>query len=95
MWQVGEIGEVHAGIWWGNVKVRNNLEDQCVDGKLIIKWVSNESFGRAWIRLTWFKLGTNGGNLRTFGFYKMRKVPLRAEKLLAFQEGACTVELVN
>jgi hypothetical protein len=56
MWHVWEIGEVHAGIWWVNVKVRNHLEDLGVDGKLILKWVSNESFGRAWIRLIWLKL---------------------------------------
>ena len=47
MWHVCGLGEFHAGIWWGNVKVRNHLEDLDVDRTLILKWVSNESFGRA------------------------------------------------
>ena len=49
-WHVCGIGEAHAGIWWGDVKVRNHLEDLGADGTLILKWVSNESFRRAWIR---------------------------------------------
>jgi hypothetical protein len=56
MWCVWGTGEVHAGNWWGNGKVRNHLEHLGVDGNLILKWVSNQSFGRAWIRLIWLKL---------------------------------------
>jgi hypothetical protein len=33
MWHVWGIGEVHAGFWWGKVKVRKHLEDLGVDGK--------------------------------------------------------------
>jgi len=92
MCHVWGIVEVHAGIWWGNVKVRNHLEDLGIDGKLILKWVSNESFGRTWIRLICLKLRDKWREhvnaLCTFGFYKMRKITLRAEELLAFQAGA-------
>jgi hypothetical protein len=99
MWHVWGIGEVHARIWWGKVKVGNHLGDLGIDGKLILKWVSNESFGRAWIRLAWFKLMDKWRELVnalcTFGFYEMREVPLRAEELLAFQEGACSMKLVS
>jgi hypothetical protein len=30
------MGEVHTGLWWGNLK-RNHLEDLGVDGRIILK----------------------------------------------------------
>ena len=30
--------EVHAGLWWGNLNKRDNLEDTDVDGRLMLKW---------------------------------------------------------
>jgi hypothetical protein len=56
MWHVWGRGEIHAGFWWENIKVRNRLEDLGVDGNLVLKWGSNESLRRAWTRLIWLKL---------------------------------------
>jgi hypothetical protein len=35
MWYVWEIGEVHTGIWWGNLLERSHLEDLGVDERII------------------------------------------------------------
>jgi len=28
-------GEVYAGFWWGELRVRNHLEDPGIDGKIL------------------------------------------------------------
>jgi hypothetical protein len=32
-------GEVHAGVWWGNLRKRDHLKDLGVDGRIILKWI--------------------------------------------------------
>jgi hypothetical protein len=34
---VWERGEVHTGFWWGNLRERDNWEDQDVDGRIILR----------------------------------------------------------
>jgi hypothetical protein len=31
-------GEVYTGLWWGNMRERDHLEDTGVDGRIILKW---------------------------------------------------------
>ena len=31
-------GEVYTGLWWGNLRERNYLEDPGVDGRIILRW---------------------------------------------------------
>jgi len=33
-------GQVHTGIWWENVRERENLEDIDADGRIILKLIS-------------------------------------------------------
>jgi hypothetical protein len=37
MWHVWGIGEVHAEFWWGNLKRRGYLEEQGVNGRIVLK----------------------------------------------------------
>jgi hypothetical protein len=31
--------EVYTGFWWGNPREGNHLEDQGVDGRIILRWI--------------------------------------------------------
>jgi hypothetical protein len=37
MWHVWGTGEVHTGLWWGNLRKGDHLEDPGVDEKTILK----------------------------------------------------------
>jgi len=30
---------IHAGFWWGNLKVTDRMENLDVDGKIILNWI--------------------------------------------------------
>jgi hypothetical protein len=55
--------EVHIGFWWGNLRLRKNLEDLGVDGRIILRWIFWEWDVRLWIGWSWFRIGTDGGHL--------------------------------
>jgi hypothetical protein len=46
MWHVWGSGEVHTGLWWGNMRERDHLEDG-VDGRIILKWIFERLGGAA------------------------------------------------
>jgi hypothetical protein len=31
------IGEVHTGVWWGNLRLKDHLEDLGVDGRITFR----------------------------------------------------------
>ena len=52
-------GEVHTGFWWGNLRVRDHVEDPGVDGRVILKCIFKrlDGGGRLSIGL---RIGTGG-----------------------------------
>jgi hypothetical protein len=33
---------LYTWFWWGSLRERDHLEDPCVDGRLILKWIFNK-----------------------------------------------------
>jgi len=55
--------EVYTGFCWGNVRVRNHLQDLGIDGRIILRWVFRKWDVRIWTGLSWLRIGTGGGHL--------------------------------
>jgi hypothetical protein len=34
-----EAREVHTGFWWEHLRERDHVEDQDIDGSIILKWI--------------------------------------------------------
>jgi len=35
-------GEAYTGFWWGNLKERDHSGDPGVDGRIILRWISQD-----------------------------------------------------
>jgi hypothetical protein len=51
------------GVWWGNLKERDHMEEQGVDGKIILRWIFMQWDVGAWTGTNWLRIGTDGGHL--------------------------------
>jgi hypothetical protein len=51
------------GFWWGDLRERDQLENIGTNGRIILKWISNNWDGEAWTGLIWLRIGTDGGLL--------------------------------
>jgi len=50
-------------VCWGNQRERDHLEDQGLDGRVILKWILKKWDVGAWIGLICRRIGTGGGVL--------------------------------
>ena len=48
-------GEGHRGLWWGDVRVRDQSEDHGVDGGTL-SWICEKWGERAWTGLIWLRI---------------------------------------
>jgi len=56
-------GEVYTGVWWGNLRERDRLGDQGVEGSIILRWIFRKWDVRAWTGSSWLRIGTGAGHL--------------------------------
>jgi len=55
--------EAYTGFWWGNMRERVHLEDPCVSGRMILRWILRKWGVRVWTESSWLRIGTGGGLL--------------------------------
>jgi hypothetical protein len=55
--------DVHTGLWWGNLKERDLLEDPGVDRGIILRWIFSKWEVGAWTGLIWLRIGAGTGVL--------------------------------
>jgi len=54
---------VYTGIWWGNVREGDHLEDPSVDGKIILRWIFRKWNLEALTGWSWLRIVKGGGHL--------------------------------
>jgi hypothetical protein len=56
---MGERRELYTGIWWGDLRERDHLEDPGVN-RMILKFIFRKWNGEIWTGLLWLRIGAAG-----------------------------------
>jgi len=56
-------GEGCTGLWWGNLRERDQWGDPDADGMIILRWISRKWEGLVGTGWSWLRIETGGGQL--------------------------------
>jgi hypothetical protein len=56
-------GETPTRFWWGNLREKEQLKDQSLYERIILKLMLKKSDGTAWTVLLWPRIAASGGPL--------------------------------
>ena len=67
-----ETGEVYTRFWQGNLRERDHLEDQDIDGRIILSWIFRKWDLGEWTRSIWLRIwtGRKSSNIWEQSFWK-------------------------
>jgi hypothetical protein len=54
---------VYTEVWWGKLRVKEQMDDPFVDGRIILRWIFKKWDVGLWTESNWFKLRTGGEHL--------------------------------
>jgi len=88
-----------TGVWWGNLREKDDLEDLCLDGGIILKLMFKKCGGKTWTGLIWLRIDT-GGRLVwmrwwTFGLRKVRGICWLAVWTISFSRVTLRLVVVS
>jgi hypothetical protein len=63
MWHAWERGETCTGSRWESPKEKDQVKDQCVDGRMGSKGTLGRLVREVWSGFTWLRIGIIGGLL--------------------------------
>jgi len=55
--------EVYTGVWWENLRERDNVEDPGLDGRIILRWIFRKWDVGTCIGSSWLRIRTGGGQV--------------------------------
>jgi hypothetical protein len=55
---ITKTGKMRTGIWWGELKERDHLQDLGVDVKIVLNWNFKKWDEVVWIGLIWLRIET-------------------------------------
>jgi len=56
-------GEVYTGFWCGSLREGDLVEDQGIDGRVILRWIFRKRDVGVWTGSSWLRIRTGGGHL--------------------------------
>ena len=54
---------MYTAFRWGNLREGDHMEDQGLDGRLILRWIFRKCGVGVWTGSSWFRIGTGGRHL--------------------------------
>jgi len=56
-------GDAYTGLWWGDLRARDNLEYPGIDERIILRWIFRKFGVGVWTGSSWLRIVTGGRHL--------------------------------